>query len=277
MNAEGQYLRLLQHLLDAGQQSDDRTGTGTLVSLNHTIRHHFEPHCECPEAWTFPLLTSKRVFWRGVCEELFWMLRGSTNERELSDKGIHIWSEWADRFGHLGPVYGAQWRAWAGTDNDVIDQVKSMVGGLLSEPESRRHIVTAWNPADIDYMALPPCHLLWQCNVLGEYLHLTAYQRSADIFLGVPFNLASYSLLTMLLAQQVGLKPGSMTWFGCNVHLYTNHVAQARLQTLREPPPGPYLRLHDTAFSRFPEALCMDDVELIGYNPLPKIKAEVAV
>ncbi|KAE8764114.1 thymidylate synthase [Georgenia thermotolerans] len=260
------YEDLLRHVLENGTPKSDRTGTGTRSVFGHQMRF--------PLSEGFPLVTTKRVFLRGVAEELFWFLRGEHNARPLQDKGVHIWDEWAGPDGELGPVYGVQWRTWPTPDGRHIDQVQQVLDTLRSNPDSRRMIVSAWNVADLDQMALMPCHALFQFYVAEGRLSCQLYQRSADLFLGVPFNIASYALLTHMIAQQVGLDVGDFVWTGGDCHIYDNHVEQVTEQLAREPYPFPTLELR-RAPSLFDYTF--DDVEVVGYRHHPAIKAPVAV
>jgi thymidylate synthase len=268
---ERQYLDLLADVLNNGVRREDRTGTGTLGVFGRQIRFDL--------AQGFPLLTTKKLHFRSVAVELLWFLRGDTNVRWLQEHGVSIWNEWADAAGELGPVYGRQWRSWAAPDGRVIDQISNLVRGLKANPYSRRHIVTAWNPADIEDMALPPCHCLFQFFVApdakgADRLSCQLYQRSADLFLGVPFNIASYALLTLMVAEVVGLQPGEFVHSFGDLHLYANHLDQARTQLEREPRPFPTVTLAPkTDLFAFEEA----DIALEGYEPWPHIKAPVAV
>ncbi|NEX94706.1 thymidylate synthase [Caulobacter sp. 17J65-9] len=263
---ERQYLALLADILANGVERGDRTGTGTLGVFGRQMRFDL--------GQGFPLLTTKKLHLKSIVYELLWFLRGETNVAWLKDHGVSIWDEWADENGELGPVYGKQWRSWAAPDGRSIDQIEKLVEGLRKNPNSRRHIVSAWNPADVDDMALPPCHCLFQFFVADGKLSCQLYQRSADVFLGVPFNIASYALLTMMMAQVVGLKPGEFVHTFGDAHLYLNHVDQARLQLTREPFALPTMQiapktdLFDFAF---------EDFVLEGYQAHPHIKAAVAV
>jgi thymidylate synthase len=263
---ERQYLALLADILEHGVRREDRTGTGTLGVFGRQMRFDL--------AQGFPLLTTKKLPFKSIAVELLWFLRGDTNVRWLQERGCTIWDEWADEDGELGPVYGKQWRSWAAPDGRVIDQIANLIEGLKTTPASRRHIVTAWNPADVDAMALPPCHCLFQFFVADGKLSCQLYQRSADVFLGVPFNIASYALLTMMVAQVVGLKPGEFVHTFGDAHLYLNHLDQAREQLAREPRPFPTLRIAD---KRDLFAFDYEDFALEGYNPHPHIKADVAI
>jgi thymidylate synthase len=262
-----QYLDLMQHVLDEGVEKHDRTGTGTLSVFGHQMRFDL--------ARSFPLLTTKKLHLKSIIYELLWFLAGDTNIKYLNDHGVHIWDEWADARGDLGPVYGQQWRSWPARDGGTIDQISSLVLTIRRNPDSRRLIVTAWNPADVDRMALPPCHCLFQFYVANGTLSCQLYQRSADIFLGVPFNIASYALLTMMLAQVTGYQPGEFIHTLGDAHLYFNHLEQARLQLTRSPRPLPIMRLSPQISDL--DAFRYEDFVLEGYEPHPHIKAEVAV
>jgi thymidylate synthase len=262
-----QYLDLLHRVLDQGVEKSDRTGTGTLSVFGHQTRFDL--------AEGFPLLTTKKVHLKSVIHELLWFLAGDTNIRYLKENGISIWNEWADADGELGPVYGKQWRSWAAPDGRVIDQIADVVATIRSMPDSRRLVISAWNPADIDQMALPPCHCLFQFYVADGRLSCQLYQRSADIFLGVPFNTASYALLTMMMAQVTELAPGEFIHTFGDAHLYKNHVEQARLQLTRMPRPLPRMRINPEVHSIFDFVYA--DFDLVAYDPHPAIKAEVAV
>lgn len=263
---ERQYLNLLRDILDNGVRRDDRTGTGTLGVFGRQMRFDLSKG--------FPVLTTKKLHLRSIIVELLWFLRGETNIAYLKDNGVRIWDEWADAEGELGPVYGKQWRSWTAPDGRVIDQIEKLVHGLKTNPNSRRHIVTAWNPADVDDMALPPCHCLFQFFVADGKLSCQLYQRSADVFLGVPFNIASYALLTMMLAQVVGLEPGDFVHTFGDAHLYLNHLEQAELQLTREPLP---LSVMQIAPKTDLFAFDLSDFTLEGYEAWPHIKAAVAV
>lgn len=265
-HSERQYLNLLQDILDNGVQRGDRTGTGTLGVFGRQIRFDL--------AKGFPVLTTKKLHLRSIIVELLWFLKGDTNVRYLQDNGCKIWDEWADENGDLGPVYGKQWRSWAAPNGQSIDQIQNLVEGLKTNPNSRRHIVSAWNPADVEDMALPPCHCLFQFFVADGKLSCQLYQRSADVFLGVPFNIASYALLTMMVAQVVGLEPGEFVHTFGDAHLYLNHLDQAREQLSREPMPFPTLKMAD---KRDLFVFEYADFELEGYEAHPHIKAAVAV
>jgi thymidylate synthase len=263
---ERQYLGLLQDILDNGVRRDDRTGTGTLGVFGRQIRFDL--------ARGFPMLTTKKLHLKSIVYELLWFLRGDTNVRWLQERGVKIWDEWADADGELGPVYGKQWRSWAAPDGRSIDQIERLLEGLKTSPHSRRHIVSAWNPADVDDMALPPCHCLFQFFVAEGKLSCQLYQRSADVFLGVPFNIASYALLTLMLAEVTGLKPGEFVHTFGDAHLYLNHLDQAREQLSREPYDFPTMRI---APKRDLFAFEYEDFALEGYQAHPHIKAAVAV
>ncbi len=262
-----QYLDLLQHILDHGRPKADRTGTGTLSVFGHQARYDL--------AAGFPLLTTKKLHFRSIAYELLWFLRGETNVRFLRENGVTIWDEWADPQGELGPVYGYQWRSWPTPDGRHVDQVAHVVEQIRQNPNSRRLIVSAWNVADLPRMALAPCHLLFQFYVVDGKLSCQMYQRSADVFLGVPFNIASYALLTLMLAQVTGLKPGEFVHTLGDAHLYTNHLEQARTQLSREPRLLPTLRLNPEVRSLFD--FRFEDLTLEGYQPHPHIPAKVAV
>ncbi|WP_292228820.1 thymidylate synthase [Brevundimonas sp.] len=263
---EWQYLNLLRDILENGVRRDDRTGTGTLGVFGRQIRFDL--------AKGFPVLTTKKLHLRSIIIELLWFLRGETNIGWLKENGVRIWDEWADAEGELGPVYGKQWRSWTAPDGRVIDQIEKLVHGLKTNPNGRRHIVSAWNPADVDDMALPPCHCLFQFFVADGKLSCQLYQRSADIFLGVPFNIASYALLTLMVAQVVGLEPGEFVHTFGDAHLYLNHLEQAELQLTREPLPLPTMSLSPKA-DLFAYELA--DFTLNDYQAWPHIKAVVAV
>ncbi len=262
-----QYLDLLRHILEHGRPKDDRTGTGTMSVFGHQARYDL--------AEGFPLLTTKKLHLKSIAYELLWFLRGETNVRFLRDHGVTIWDEWADEQGELGPVYGYQWRSWPAPDGRHVDQIAALVEQIRQNPNSRRLIVSAWNVADIPRMALAPCHLLFQFYVAEGRLSCQMYQRSADVFLGVPFNIASYALLTMMLAQVTGLDPGEFIHTLGDTHLYLNHLDQARLQLTREPRPLPTLRLNPEVRSIF--EFRYEDLALEGYQPHPHIPAQVAV
>ncbi|MDE2922135.1 MAG: thymidylate synthase [Acidobacteriota bacterium] len=262
-----QYLDLLREVLDDGVVRDDRTGTGTRSVFGRQLRYDL--------ADGFPVLTTKRLHLRSIIVELLWFLRGDTNVDYLHRHGVSIWDEWADEHGDLGPVYGSQWRSWPAPDGRSIDQIAAVIERIRTEPTSRRLIVSAWNVAEVDSMALPPCHTLFQFYVAGGRLSCQLYQRSGDLFLGVPFNIASYSLLLMMVAQTCGLAAGEFVHTFGDAHLYSNHVDQAREQLTREPRPLPRMNLNPDVDSIFDFAL--DDFELVGYEPHPPIRAAVAV
>jgi thymidylate synthase len=261
------YLDLLRRILDEGQPKSDRTGTGTLSVFGHQLRFDLTQG--------FPLVTTKRLHVKSIIHELLWFLKGDTNIGYLRENGVSIWDEWADENGDLGPVYGQQWRSWKGPDGRVVDQIAWVLDEIRHNPDSRRLVVSAWNPADLDRMALAPCHCLFQFYVADGRLSCQLYQRSADAFLGVPFNIASYALLTHLVAHVSGLGVGDFVHSFGDVHLYTNHLDQARLQLTREPRPTPQLRLNPTVRSLFD--IGFDDIGIEGYDPHPAIKAPVAV
>ncbi len=263
---EQQYLDLLRDILENGAERGDRTGTGTLGVFGRQMRFDLSRG--------FPLLTTKRLPFKSIAVELLWFLRGDTNVRWLQERGCTIWDEWADENGDLGPVYGRQWRSWAAPNGESIDQIARLVEGLKTNPSSRRHIVSAWNPADVDDMALPPCHCLFQFFVADGRLSCQLYQRSADVFLGVPFNIASYALLTQMMAKVVGLEPGDFVHTFGDAHLYLNHIEQARTQLERTPLPFPTVRIAD---KRGILDFDYEDFTLEGYQPHPHIKAPVAV
>lgn len=261
------YLDLLRQILDRGVEKSDRTGTGTLSIFGPQMRFDLRDR--------FPLLTTKKLHLKSIVHELVWFLSGSTNVSYLRAHGVTIWDEWADGEGELGPVYGHQWRAWPARDGGSIDQIARLIEGLKSHPDSRRHIVSAWNPAEIDRMALPPCHALFQFYVARGELSCHLYQRSADVFLGVPFNIASYALLTAMVAQVTDLRPGELVHTLGDAHLYLNHLEAAREQLTRTPRDLPTLRLNPAVRSIFD--FRFEDVTVAGYDPLPAIKAPIAV
>ena len=261
------YLKLLSHILANGTDRSDRTGTGTRSLFGHQMRFDL--------AAGFPLLTTKKLHLKSIIYELLWFLRGETNVRWLQERGVRIWDEWADENGDLGPVYGSQWRSWPDGHGGTIDQIANVVHSIRTRPESRRHIVTAWNPAEVDEMALPPCHCLFQFYVAEGRLSCQLYQRSADLFLGVPFNIASYALLTHMVAQVTGLQPGDFVHSFGDVHLYANHFEQAKLQLGRRPKPLPRLTINPDRRSIFDFEF--EDFQITGYDPDPSIKAEIAV
>ena len=262
-----QYLDLMRHVLANGARKDDRTGTGTLSVFGHQMRFDLGEG--------FPLLTTKKLHIKSIIYELLWFLRGDTNVKYLQEHGVRIWDEWADEQGDLGPVYGAQWRRWRAADGRTIDQISRVIEQIKTNPDSRRLIVSAWNVGELDRMALMPCHLLFQFYVADGRLSCQLYQRSADIFLGVPFNIASYALLTMMVAQVCDLKPGELVHTLGDAHLYSNHLEQARLQLTREPRRLPQMKINPKVKSVF--EFDYSDFELSGYEPHPHIKAEVSV
>ena len=262
-----QYLDLMSHVLEHGDHKTDRTGTGTLSVFGWQMRFRLQDG--------FPLLTTKKLHTRSIIHELLWFLQGDTNIRYLKENGVSIWDEWADENGDLGPVYGKQWRHWQTADGRGVDQITRLIEGIKRNPDSRRHLVTAWNPGEVENMALPPCHALFQFYVANGRLSCQLYQRSADIFLGVPFNIASYALLTHMVAQACELEPGDFIWTGGDCHIYLNHLEQAREQLSREPRPLPQLRINPAVKDVF--AFRFEDFALEGYDPHPHIKAPVAV
>ncbi|MCL2101579.1 MAG: thymidylate synthase [Fibromonadales bacterium] len=261
------YLDLLKEVKENGVEKSDRTGTGTWSVFGRQIRFDLSEG--------FPLVTTKKIYWKGVAVELLWFLRGDTNTKFLKDHNVGIWDEWQDENGDLGPVYGAQWRSWQSASGKKIDQISELLNSLKNNPDSRRHIVCAWNVGEIDKMALPPCHCLFQFYVANNKLSCQLYQRSADIFLGVPFNIASYSLLTLMLCQVLGYEPGEYVHTFGDLHLYKNHLEQAELQLSREPKPLPKLKINSEIKNLFD--FKFEDFILENYNPWPAIKADVAV
>jgi thymidylate synthase len=262
-----QYLDLMQHILDNGVKKEDRTGTGTLSVFGYQMRFNL--------AEGFPLVTTKKVHLKSIIHELLWFLKGETNIAYLKENGVSIWDEWADENGNLGPVYGSQWRSWPTPDGRHIDQITQVVNQLKNNPDSRRIIVSAWNVAEIEHMKLPPCHAFYQFYVAEGKMSCQLYQRSADVFLGVPFNIASYALLVLMMAQVTGLEPGEFIWTGGDTHLYTNHLEQAKLQLTREPRQLPAMVINPDVKDIFD--FKFEDFELVNYNPHPGIKAPVAV
>jgi thymidylate synthase len=261
------YLDLLQHIIDKGTEKSDRTGTGTTSVFGYQMRF--------PLAEGFPLVTTKKVHLRSIIHELLWFLKGETNIRYLKENGVSIWDEWADEHGELGPVYGKQWRSWEGADGKVIDQVTELINQIKKNPDSRRLIISAWNVADLPKMALMPCHTIFQFYVADGKLSCQLYQRSADVFLGVPFNIASYALLTLMVAQVCDLEPGDFVHTFGDVHLYSNHIEQAKLQLSRKPFPMPAMKLNPEIKDIF--GFSIDDFSLENYVCHPAIKAPVAV
>lgn len=261
------YLNLLQKILNDGVEKEDRTGVGTLSLFGYQMRFDLQNG--------FPILTTKKIHLKSVIYELLWFLKGDTNVRYLQEHGVRIWNEWADENGNLGPIYGAQWRSWTGADGKIVDQIEWVINEIRQNPSSRRLIVSAWNVSELDKMALPPCHILFQFYVANGKLSCQLYQRSADVFLGVPFNIASYALLTMMMAQVTNLEPGEFVHTFGDVHLYRNHIEQAKLQLSREPYPLPTMKINPQVkeISDFQ----YEDFELINYKAHPHIKAEVAV
>lgn len=262
-----QYLDLMQHVLDNGTQKHDRTGTGTISVFGHQMRFNLQEG--------FPMVTTKKLHLKSIIHELIWFLSGDTNIKYLKDNGVKIWDEWADKEGNLGPVYGSQWRSWPSPNGEPIDQIKNVIHSIKNNPDSRRLIVSAWNVAEIENMALPPCHAFFQFYVADGKLSCQLYQRSADIFLGVPFNIASYALLTMMIAQVCDLKAGEFIHTFGDAHLYNNHIEQAQLQLSREPRPLPTMKINPNVKDIF--EFKYEDFELINYDPHPHIKGAVAV
>lgn len=262
-----QYLGLLDHVLQNGNSKSDRTGTGTISVFGYQMRFDLEQG--------FPLLTTKKLHLRSIIYELLWFLQGNTNIKYLNDNNVSIWNEWADKNGNLGPVYGKQWRSWQTSEDKSIDQISQLINTIKTNPDSRRLIVCAWNVGEIEKMALPPCHVLFQFYVAGGKLSCQLYQRSADIFIGVPFNIASYALLTMMIAQVCNLKPGDFVHTFGDAHLYNNHLEQSKLQLTREPRLLPVMKINPEVNDIF--GFQFSDFELQGYNPHPHIKAEVSV
>jgi len=262
-----QYLDLLHRILDEGVRKEDRTGTGTISIFGHQMRFNLSEG--------FPLLTTKKVHLKSIIYELLWFLQGDTNVHYLQEHGVRIWNEWADADGELGPVYGHQWRSWPDYDGGAIDQIQLVLDQIKNNPDSRRMMVSAWNVAEVNKMALPPCHTMFQFYVANGRLSLQLYQRSADTFLGVPFNIASYALLCMMMAQVTGLQPGEFIHTTGDTHLYVNHLEQARLQLTRQPRPLPTMRINPDVKSIFD--FHYEDFTLENYDPWPHIKAEVSV
>lgn len=262
-----QYHDLMNHVLNHGTKKEDRTGTGTLSVFGYQARYNLQEG--------FPLVTTKKLHLKSIIFELLWFLQGETNIKYLTDNGVSIWNEWADEEGNLGPVYGSQWRSWQGANGETIDQITAVVNQIKKNPDSRRLIVSAWNVAEIDKMALPPCHAFFQFYVADGLLSCQLYQRSADVFLGVPFNIASYALLTMMMAQVCDLGFGDFIHTMGDAHLYTNHIEQARLQLTRDFRPLPRMRINEKVKSIYD--FTFSDFELMGYEPHPHIKAKVAI
>lgn len=261
------YLNLLQHILDSGVEKSDRTGTGTISCFGYQMRFNLQDG--------FPMLTTKKLHLKSIIYELLWFLNGDTNIKYLKDNGVGIWDEWADENGDLGPVYGHQWRSWQGADGQVYDQIKDLLHTIKTNPDSRRMIVNAWNVADLSKMALTPCHALFQFYVADGKLSCQLYQRSADVFLGVPFNIASYALLTMMIAQVCGLEYGEFVHTFGDVHLYSNHIEQAKLQLTRKPFPLPTMKINPDVKDLF--SFRFEDFTLENYESHPHIKAPVAI
>ncbi|MBK7488431.1 MAG: thymidylate synthase [Bacteroidales bacterium] len=262
-----QYLDLLSHVMEHGIEKRDRTGTGTVSTFGYQMRFDLSGR--------FPLMTTKKLHLKSIIHELLWFLSGSTNVRYLQENGVRIWNEWADPDGNLGPIYGYQWRSWPASDGRSIDQVKNVVTSLKNNPDSRRHIISAWNVGEIEKMALPPCHILFQFYVAGDRLSCQLYQRSADIFLGVPFNIASYSLLTMMMAQVTGYKPGEFIHTLGDAHIYLNHIDQVKLQLTRDPRMLPVMTLNPDVMDIL--GFTYADFSLSEYDPHPAIKGEISV
>jgi thymidylate synthase len=262
-----QYLDLLEHVLKNGVRKEDRTGTGTISTFGYQMRFDMSEG--------FPLLTTKKLHLKSIIYELLWFLRGETNVRYLQEHKVSIWDEWADENGELGPVYGHQWRSWRGADGVVVDQIKEVIASIMTNPDSRRHIVSAWNVGELNKMALPPCHILFQFWVADEKLSLQLYQRSCDIFLGVPFNIASYAILLLMMAQVTGLQPGTFIHTLGDAHIYLNHLEQVKTQLSRQPRPLPTLKINSERTSIFD--FQYEDFTLENYDPHPHIKGEIAV
>jgi len=262
-----QYLDLLEHVMEHGIRKEDRTGTGTISVFGYQMRFNLSEG--------FPLLTTKKLHTKSIIHELLWFLQGDTNTKYLNDNGVRIWNEWAGEDGELGRIYGYQWRSWTAPEQGNIDQISRVIESIKKNPDSRRHIVSAWNVSDLDKMALPPCHILFQFYVAGGKLSCQLYQRSADIFLGVPFNIASYALLLMMVAQVTGLEPGDFVHTMGDAHIYLNHIEQVKLQLTREPRPLPRMKINNKVQSIFD--FQFDDFELLNYDPHPHIKGEISV
>ncbi len=262
-----QYLDLLGHVMENGVNKEDRTGTGTISVFGYQMRFNLEEG--------FPVLTTKKLHLKSIIHELLWFLAGDTNTKYLTDNGVRIWNEWADDNGDLGHIYGYQWRSWPTPDGGQVDQITEVVNSIMNNPDSRRHLVSAWNVGEIDKMNLPPCHLLFQFYVADGRLSCQLYQRSCDVFLGVPFNVASYALLTMMMAQVTGLKLGDFVWTGGDVHIYQNHLEQVKLQLTREPMNLPQMKINPEVKSIFD--FKFDDFELVNYKSHPHIPGKVAI
>ncbi len=262
-----QYLELCKHVLDTGVEKEDRTGTGTISTFGYQMRFNLQDG--------FPLLTTKKLHVKSIIHELLWFLNGDTNVKYLQDNGVRIWNEWADENGELGPVYGHQWRSWSGADGETVDQISELIHTIKTNPDSRRMIVNAWNVAEIKNMALPPCHCMFQFYVADGKLSCQLYQRSADVFLGVPFNIASYALLTMMVAHVCDLEPGDFVHTFGDTHIYSNHIDQVKLQMTRDPKPLPKMKLNPDVKSIFD--FTYDDFELVNYEAHPHIKGVVSV
>ncbi len=262
-----QYLDLMSHILENGVKKEDRTGTGTISIFGYQMRFDLDEG--------FPLVTTKKVHLKSIIYELLWFLNGDTNIKFLNDHGVSIWDEWADEQGNLGPVYGHQWRSWPAPDGEKIDQISLVINQIKNNPDSRRHLVSAWNVPEVNKMALPPCHTFFQFYVAEGKLSCQLYQRSADVFLGVPFNIASYALLTMMVAQVCDLKPGTFVHTFGDAHLYTNHLEQTKLQLSRTPRPLPVMKINPTVKDIF--SFQYEDFSLENYEPHPRIKAAVAI
>jgi len=262
-----QYLELLEHVLKNGTKKSDRTGTGTISTFGYQMRFNFDDG--------FPLITTKKIHLKSVIYELLWFLRGDTNVKYLQDHNVRIWNEWADENGEMGPIYGYQWRSWPKTDGRYVDQISEVISSIINNPHSRRHIVSAWNPGELEKMALPPCHILFQFYVNNGKLSCQLYQRSADLFLGVPFNIASYSLLTMMMAQVAGLVPHEFIHTLGDAHIYSNHIEQVKTQLSRTPKERPVMKLNPERTSIFD--FTYEDFTLENYDPHPHIKGKVSV
>ncbi len=262
-----QYLDLLDHVMNSGVEKKDRTGTGTISVFGHQMRFNLEEG--------FPVLTTKKLHLKSIIHELLWFLAGDTNIKYLTDNGVRIWNEWADEDGDLGHIYGYQWRSWPTPDGGHVDQITEVVDSIINNPNSRRLLVSAWNVGELDKMNLPPCHLLFQFYVADDKLSCQLYQRSCDVFLGVPFNVASYALLTMMMAQVVGLKPGDFVWTGGDVHIYQNHLEQVKLQLTREPKKLPQMKINPEVKSIFD--FKYEDFELVDYEAHPHIPGKVSI